>query len=71
MGGPPLPFCPEVPGCCAGAPRNDSMTMTDPEHLELLAQHLTDREPLLTLSPAAVLAPVLLLLVIAAFAVIP
>ncbi|WP_410606972.1 hypothetical protein [Amycolatopsis sp. lyj-109] len=47
------------------------MTMTDPEHLELLAQQLTDREHLLTLSPAAVLAPVLFLLVVAAFAVLP
>jgi hypothetical protein len=47
------------------------MTMTDPEHLKLLAQQLTCRQPLLTLSAAAVLAPVLFLLVIAAFTVIP
>ncbi|WIX87408.1 hypothetical protein [Amycolatopsis sp. DG1A-15b] len=40
--------------------------MTDPEHLELLAQQLTGRTPLLTLSPAAVAAPVLVLLVVAA-----
>ncbi|MFJ7210470.1 hypothetical protein [Amycolatopsis sp. NPDC098790] len=45
--------------------------MTDPEHLELLAQQLTDRAPLLTLSPAAVVAPVVFLLVVAAFALIP
>jgi hypothetical protein len=47
------------------------MTMTDPEHLELLAQQLSARKPLLTLSPAAVLAPLLFLLVVAAFTVIP
>lgn len=44
--------------------------MTDPEHVELLAQQLS-RKPLLTLSLAAVLAPVLFLLVLAAFTVIP
>ncbi|MEU5257626.1 hypothetical protein [Amycolatopsis sp. NPDC021455] len=47
------------------------MTMTDPEHLELLAQQLTDRKPLLTLSPAAVVVPVLFLLLFAALTVIP
>jgi hypothetical protein len=47
------------------------MTMTDPEHLELLARQLTDREPRLALSLAAVVAPVLFLLVVAVFAVIP
>jgi hypothetical protein len=45
--------------------------MTDPEHLELLAQQLTDRRPQLTLSLAAVVAPVLFLLVVAVFALIP
>ncbi|MGK3207617.1 hypothetical protein ABFJ78_41280 [Amycolatopsis sp. MEPSY49] len=47
------------------------MTMTDPEHVELLAQQLTDRKPQLTLSLAAVVAPVLFLLVVAAFTLIP
>jgi hypothetical protein len=47
------------------------MTMTDPERLELLVQQLTDRRPLLTLSLAAVVVPVLFLLVVAAFTVIP
>ena len=45
--------------------------MTDPEHLELLAQQLTDRRPLLTLSAAAVVMPVLFLLVVAVFTLIP
>ena len=45
--------------------------MTDPEHLELLAQQLTGRHPLLTLSPAAVVAPVLFLMVFAALTAIP
>lgn len=45
--------------------------MTDPRHLELLAQQLSARKPLLTLSAAAVAAPVLFLLVIVAFTVIP
>lgn len=45
--------------------------MTDPEHVELLAQQLSAPKPLLTLSPAAVLAPVLFLLVLAAFLLIP
>ncbi|MFJ9783932.1 hypothetical protein ACIRSS_30420 [Amycolatopsis sp. NPDC101161] len=45
--------------------------MTDPEYVELLAQQLTDREPLLTLSLAAVVAPVVFLLVVAAFTLIP
>jgi len=40
--------------------------MTD-EHIELLAQQLSARKPLLTLSAAAVAAPLLSLLVIAAF----
>ena len=62
---------PETSGCCAGATGSDSMTMTDPEHLELLARRLTDREPRLALSLAAVVAPVLFLLVVAAVAVIP
>ncbi|MEV6831622.1 hypothetical protein [Amycolatopsis sp. NPDC051102] len=47
------------------------MTMTDPEHLELLVRRLTDREPRLALSLAAVVAPVVFLLVVAAIAVIP
>ena len=47
------------------------MTMTDSQHLELLAQQLSARKPLLTLSPAAVVAPVLFLLVLAAFTLIP
>ncbi|MEV7039525.1 hypothetical protein [Amycolatopsis sp. NPDC051061] len=47
------------------------MTMTDPEHVELLAQQLCAPRPLLTLSAAAVLTPVLFLLVVAAFTVIP
>ncbi|MGW3993327.1 hypothetical protein ACWEF6_07545 [Amycolatopsis sp. NPDC004772] len=46
------------------------MTMTDPEHLELLAQQLTDRQ-LCTLSLPAVVAPVVFLLVVAALTVIP
>ncbi|MEU4246166.1 hypothetical protein AB0F15_02020 [Amycolatopsis sp. NPDC026612] len=46
------------------------MTMTDPEHLELLAQQLTDRAPLLTLSLAAVVAPVVFLLVLVALTVL-
>ncbi|MGW5716580.1 hypothetical protein ACWEVP_10500 [Amycolatopsis sp. NPDC003865] len=45
--------------------------MTDPEHIELLAQQLTDRKPLLTLSLPAVVAPMVFLLVVAAFALIP
>ncbi|MEQ0563071.1 hypothetical protein ABJI51_28665 [Amycolatopsis sp. NEAU-NG30] len=40
--------------------------MTSDPHIELLAQDLSGRRPLLTLSPAAVAAPVLSLLVIAA-----
>jgi hypothetical protein len=38
----------------------------DRQHLELLAQQLSAHRPLLTLSPAAVAAPVLSLLVVAA-----
>ncbi|MEV6641939.1 hypothetical protein [Amycolatopsis sp. NPDC051371] len=45
--------------------------MTDPEHIELLAQQLSAPQPLLTLSAAAVAVPVLFLLVVAAFTVIP
>ncbi|WIV58811.1 hypothetical protein [Amycolatopsis nalaikhensis] len=41
------------------------------EHLELLAQELSARKPLLTLSAAAVVAPVLFLLVVAALTLIP
>ena len=44
--------------------------MTSEPHLELEAQLLSARKPLVTLSPAAVAAPVLSLLVIAVFTVI-
>ena len=47
------------------------MTMTDPDHLELLALQLTDRQPLLALSLAAVVAPVLFLLLVAALTLFP
>jgi len=44
--------------------------MTDPQHIELLAQQLAGRRQALVLSPAAVAAPILSLLVIAVFAVV-